>query len=66
MLLEKGNDAWTIFVFSKRSKGWGFYNVLPDDGSLKYTPKATEVKDKDGGWWRYVKKGRDLEEKLKI
>ena len=52
VILGDGCDAWTFFVFQKRSKIW---NMIDLKGQLK--PMSTTVMDQDGGWWNHVMKG---------
>jgi MFS family permease len=58
VMLEKGEDAWTIFAFGRRTKGWGFKNV--SDCKVHYKPMSTQVKDLDGGWWKTAPRGRQI------
>ncbi len=58
VMLENGLDAWTVFAYGKRTKGWGFRNMR--NGEMHYKPMASQVKDLDGGWWRTAPRGRTL------
>lgn len=58
VMLEEGEDAWTIFAFGKRTKGWGFRNVR--NGQMEYNPMTSKVKDLDGGWWKTAPLGRSI------
>lgn len=52
VMIDEGKDAWTLFMFQKRSKTWGMVGL---DG--QYKAMSTQVSDNDGGWWYYVSKG---------
>lgn len=52
VMLEPGQDAWTVFFFRKRSKTWGMVTLNGD-----YKPMSTQIEDQDGGWWHNVMKG---------
>lgn len=60
VMIDEGKDAWTLFIFQKRSKTWGMVSL---DG--KYKAMSTTVKDNDGGWWRYVGKGLGIHSHIK-
>ncbi|KAJ3449272.1 hypothetical protein M0812_05417 [Anaeramoeba flamelloides] len=59
VMIADGEDGWTFFMFGKRRKGWGFYNIM-ENGELHYKPMTTEIKDNDGGWWKTASKGREV------
>lgn len=61
VMLEPGNDAWTLFAFQKRSKTWGMVSL---DG--EYKPMSLSIHDQDGGWWNHVIKGLGLHTRLKL
>ena len=52
VMIEEGSDAWTIFMFQRRSKTWGMISL---DG--EYNPMSVAISDADGGWWNHVGKG---------
>ena len=59
VMIEEGKDAWTLFLFGKRSKTWGMVGL---DGQFKQM--SSTVEDQDGGWWQHVQKGLGLHEHL--
>lgn len=53
VILPEGQDAWTLFVHGKRTKGWGFSRAGV------YTPFARSADDYPfEEWWRHVPRGR--------
>ncbi len=52
VMLDEGQDTWTLFAFQKRSKTWGMVSL---DG--EYKPMSMNIYDQDGGWWNHVMKG---------
>lgn len=60
VMIDEGKDAWTFFIFQKRSKTWGMVSL---DG--KYKQMSTTINDQDGGWWQYVIKGIGVHSHLK-
>ncbi len=59
VMIEEGEEVWTIFAFGSRSKTWGMKGL---DGTFKQMSKT--IKDTDGGWWRTASKGLNLSEHL--
>ena len=52
VMLNEGEDAWTLFFFQKRAKVWGMYSLTGENKQM-----STAVEDQDGGWWLEVMKG---------
>lgn len=61
VMLDDNCDAWTIFMFQKRSKTWGMVNLQG-----QYNPMSLTIHDQDGGWWRHVMKGLGVHKHLKL
>jgi 8-oxo-dGTP diphosphatase len=61
VMIQEGQDAWTFFMFQKRSKTWGMISL-----DAEYKPMSLTVEDLDGGWWNYVKRGLGLHERLPL
>jgi len=59
VMINEGQDAWTLFAFQKRSKTWGMILL---DGN--YKQMSDTISDKDGGWWKYVSKGLGIHDHL--
>ena len=52
VMIKDECDAWTLFMFQKRSKTWSMVSL---DGQQKQM--STTVSDSDGGWWHILGKG---------
>lgn len=59
VILDENKDAWTIFMFNKRSKIWGMISLKG-----KYNPMSNSISDADGGWWNTVDKGLSINNHL--
>src|SRR5437868_11545242 len=55
VMIEPNKDAWTLFVFQKRSKLWGIKTL-----DHQYQQMSTTIEDRDGGWWYDAKKGLNV------
>jgi 8-oxo-dGTP diphosphatase len=55
VMIEPGKDAWTLFIFQKRSKLWGIKTL-----NNSYQQMSTTISDRDGGWWYNAKKGLNV------
>jgi hypothetical protein len=55
ILIDEGQEAWTLFLHGRRTKGWGFLR----DG--KYKPFSKHKDDyPQFAWWWYATTGRHL------
>lgn len=61
VMIKDGEEAWTIFIFSKRAKTWGMINLQGE-----YYPMSTQVVDNDGGWWHNVKTGYEISTRVPL
>jgi 8-oxo-dGTP diphosphatase len=61
VMIDEGKDAWTLFLFQKRSKTWGMISL-----NGMYKAMSTSVMDQDGGWWNHVIKGLGLHQHLEL
>lgn len=67
VMLDEGQDTWTLFAFQKRSKTWVRSSRAPTlqskiaEGMVsldgEYKPMSMNIYDQDGGWWNHVMKG---------
>ncbi len=58
ILLDEGEEAWTLFVHGPRVKGWGFLR------NGEYRPFAKTKDDYPSHrWWKTAPRGRDLRAK---
>jgi len=52
VMIGDHQDAWTLFAFGPRAKTW---NMIDLQSQPK--PMSLQVKDADGGWWRWARRG---------
>lgn len=55
ILLDEGEEAWTLFLHGRRTKGWGFLR----DGKFKPFSKGKDDYPQFAWWW-YAPTGRQL------